>query len=217
MLSSNRLAAVLSTVCGFCVMGAAGCVDPKGRLDEFENLTRPADGGATADGSISKVYDVSGTSLLAIKIYFAPSKPVQALSMQTVTINPDGTGKGDFHVHFLDKTTRAQLGDSIDILNVPITKNGDFTLMKDMLVIPSAANPVGIDATIQNIKLIGNIKSVDFMCGVVHGHIVEANQNLEDGEAGGNPTTWGAIRVQNVSSLPDPINSCAGAPGADAG
>jgi hypothetical protein len=214
MLSSNRRAAVLSTLVAAL---AASCVDPQGRLNEFVNNTRGPDAGATVDAGAGKLYDVSGTFLVAIKIFFAPNKPVQLLSTQTLHMNGDGTGTIDFHIVYLSKTDRSQLPNPIDVTGVAVNKNGDFTLTKDLILIPQAANPVGIDATIQNVQFIGNTRSADFMCGVVHGHIVEANMDLEAGEPG-NPTTWGGVRAASASSLPDPINGCSGAPGlADAG
>lgn len=201
MLCSNRSATVLSTL--LAVAALAGCVDPGGRMDDFTNSIK-RDGGVInmIDAPpLANIPDVSGTFLISIRISFAPARALEILATTVLTKKTDGTATLDLDGRFLAVADRKPTGDPVVIHGTAVNNAGELTIVKDILFIPKAANPLVRDATVENAKLPGSIKSVDLFCGVVRGHVAEGNVDLEQSEPD-NPTTFAAVRVTDADHLP---------------
>lgn len=213
MTSSNRLAAILSTL---LVVAVSACVDPPGRYGEYvdKTTTERTDAGPTTDAApLAEIPDVTGPFLLALKIapLGASLAPIQASVTTTFT---KSTAKLDLLVQFLTVQGRTATGTPIDIKGVAVNNAGQFTVELAELKIPKAANPVGADAIAEGVKLFGTIKTKDLYCGTAHGQVVVPTMfKLEDQEPA-NPTTYAVIRVTDTSNLPSPVFAC---PTPDAG
>lgn len=214
MLSSTRSAAALSifsALWSMSALGGAGCVDPRGRFDEFADRTPVVDAGVRVDAPVlTMLPDVTGTFLVGLTIAFAPARPVQLISTQTLT-----AGKLSLHLRFLRQSDRAIIEENpIDIPAVDVDSTGAFVIQIAELRIPKAANPLMNDAVAQNVVLGGMIKSKDAFCTTVTGMVIEPAQESLDG------STVGAIRIPDGASgnaLPPPVGSCAGLSTPDAG
>src|SRR5262249_11436693 len=144
MLSGIRAAVVLSIFSAVPLL--AGCPDPEGRFNEF--VSRPRDGQVvvTFDAPpLNEIPDISGNNLLAIKIVFVGSGPLQALVNVTMT-KTGSTAKANFHISWLDKETLMTTGTPFDVNDIQISSAGEFDVNIATLNIPAAANPLGIDA-----------------------------------------------------------------------
>ena len=200
MLSSIRAAVVLSIFSAVPLL--AGCPDPEGRFNEYV--------GRIPDGKIVVMYDapplneipdISGNNLLAIKIVFVGSGPLQALVNVTMT-KTGATAKANFHISWLDKESLQVTGTPFDVNDIQISSAGEFDVNIATLMIPAAANPLGIDAVAKDTVLHGLIKSADFFCGTVNGMVTSPTMQSLQG------STFGAVRVTNLSQLPTPVTLC---------
>jgi hypothetical protein len=203
MTSSNRAAAVLSIFSAVSVL--TGCPDPQGTFDNYVAKLPDAPVVVTYDSPpLNEIPDVTGTFLLAIKVAFVP-QPLQAIA--TVTMTKNGTGATmSFHVQWLAVDTRDLVTRlPFDLTNVVVDSAGTFTANVGTLVIPMEGNPLGVDATAENVTQPGQIQTKDRFCGTVTGMVTSPTPAPLTG------STFGAIRVQagqTGSQLPDPLLKC---------
>jgi hypothetical protein len=204
MQSRLRAAILLSTFSAVPLL--SGCPDPEGRFNEFVARVPDAKTTVVYDApKVAEIPDITGTFVFAIHINILPN-PVQALA--TVVMTPSGNeATANFHIQFLKVSDRTPTGTPFDVNGVHINSAAEFDLVVGTLFIPAAANPLGVDATAENVDLPGIITSKDSFCGSVNGHVTMPTPLDLAG------STFGAVR-QTGATLPPPVSMCTAAPDA---
>jgi hypothetical protein len=183
---------------GGAVAGVAGCVDARGRYDEFAERVVDADTRDIDGALVSTLPDVDGEWYLAIRPDLQEDRIIRFRLTVDLTPITENTGTIDITGQPLAVADASDVGDPLVATDAPVSSDATFDLPLTGLL-PAAANPVsGTDANI-DAMMQGQLVDADHMCGTL------------TGTAGALPlegTTWAAIRVAgaDVTMLP---NSCA--------
>lgn len=208
---------------------ASGCVDAKGKFQDFEDRVGTIDAN-TADRPASSIYDITGTFLMALETSQFPGKYVQFLATYELTEQTDGTALLDSSMVALrtysanpDRNLAECPRSPDDICpplvddDAPVNSQGafesTFVYDADHPGLPGQANPISGSTFSINATLHGVILSEDMVCGTVTGDVGGSVVNLSAG------STFASQRIKSTSpdSLPDPIWKCPDVAPQDAG
>jgi hypothetical protein len=188
-LLSRRGAALL------VLIGLAGCPKPQEKFDDFVKRVGAGDLAPGPDLAVtSKVYDVSGTFLLAVSTTLSPDRPLQMRLESKLTPGMAGTATLDLSFQplklFPDAAAdRTPVGMGLEAKGVMVNANGAFEIPLTVRKLEGAANPVSGSPIDADLNLRGTILSADRMCGDVTGMVLMPVQAPLAG------STWSAIRV----------------------
>jgi hypothetical protein len=190
-------------LCLFSVVLLAGCPNPSGEFNNFVGRQGAIDLAVEAPDMPGGMFsDITGQFLLTIATSIDPSKPIQFLADNRVTLNGDGSGTLDFDVQALSAADRTPVGAKISRTGVPISANGDLELDFGMTMVPGAANPITGSDILGDFTLVGVIRSSDRYCGQLRGMLLMPLML----DLTGSP--WAAVRVPAGSPLPAPETTC---------
>ena len=214
MSSAIRLASRASLAV-LVAAGAAACVDPAKRLDEFSE--RVVDAAPRADGA-GVLADISGEALLAISPSFMPEKLIRFIT--TATYAPDAVGATiDLTIQPVIEDACCDtsdacdpgdggnpIGDAIAIEDIAVSADGGFTFELTDATVVGEANPISCSDIVADFELFGIIRSTDLVCGDVDGMV---KSPLAVGLAG---STFAAVRIEpgtvGDANLPAPVAEC---------
>ena len=170
-----------------CALDQTGCVDPRGRFEDFQTRLATDAGASGASGGNNvpdESYDggpcvppepgsVNGPALLSIATNLAADKPI--LFLGTIdTPRYDGTTAVHFVYHALDSLDRkTRVGDEITVGPYAV-HDGALDALVAESTLPGEANPIlyGVPIT-SEMTLTGHICGVrPFYCGTVNGTLV---------------------------------------------
>jgi hypothetical protein len=158
------------------LLGLTGCPDPQGRFDEFAGRVITLDAGPTGPDAppLQTLPDITGTFLVGLYIK-ATDTHVELLGTTGLTQAMGTTpAKFEAHLHFLKLSDRTPIASpNVDITNVTVSSAGEFTATIPTLPIPRAANPLGFDATAENVVMTAMIQNKDRFCGTVTGNVTK--------------------------------------------
>jgi hypothetical protein len=186
---------------------AAGCVDARGKFDEFGDRVG-VDDGSTIDRTGGAIHDISGTSLFSVRAGFEttndPAYYIQFILRSELTITGDTAvfngGVTPLCVVSTCTSGRTEFPPALMANNVPVAADGTFSTTFSG-VVPGQANPFsGTQQAITTVAA-GTIMSPDFYCGDVTGSA--AGLDLQG-------STFAAIRITDTTpaSLPAPVAAC---------
>jgi hypothetical protein len=185
----------------------AGCVDPAGTFNDFEN--RIIDANANRSDGSGGIFDVSGEFLLTIRPAFSPNDTLQFLGTIELTETAAGATV-DFSFQPLDALrcggTRVPVGDPLVLQGVEVNQSGAFLSAFEQAIVPPEANGVSCSRIRADVILQGNLKSTDLFCGSVSGEVF-----APPGVPALDGSTFAAIRVPAGTigpDLPDPVVEC---------
>jgi len=178
-----------------------GCVDPKSRLDDFEN--RVVDGAPDAPpvtcGDAGPTPDINGKFLFGGIGSQGQMKDIAFLVTIEFRPNPDGSGSADLSMQPLKVSDRSPTGDPIVAKNQPINTCGRFMDVPILGLLPGDADPVIPDFPLNlDVKLEGGFVTEDFACGSLAG---KANTTDVSGP-------FALQRVKGNQPLPDSKHDC---------
>jgi hypothetical protein len=176
------------------LFAATGCVDPKSRLNDFENSVVDASVDMTPDAPpLNELPDVTGYWFVGVAPTVAPTSIVYFYWDVTLTKNPDGTGTMNVAQTAIstDANGRMHVGDTTMMNDVHVSTAGEFSLGLTGINIPGSANPLTGSDLVASFTNDGIIKSKDLMCGTLApGSVVTSPVQLDV-----SGSTWAAIRV----------------------
>lgn len=188
----------------------AGCVDPRGRFDDFADRTpAPPDADSTDAAVVTDLPDVDGTFLLAVNPSISPGNAVQYLVTWDLTEPGTAGAAGDLDGSYQPLRTfglvsnspeRTPVGAPLVVGDVAVDNTASFSA-RLMGTLPGMANSVTGQTRPYNIVLAGVIRSADLVCGTVTGMVDVVDV------AG---STFAAIRVTDTTpaNLPAPTLAC---------
>jgi hypothetical protein len=193
---STSFAIVLAAVSTTLTLG---CVDARSSYDDFADRLVDAEPFQDVDGMVvTSLPDVTGQWLIAVWPINIPDDKIilfeTELNLTGVTAN---TGKLDISAHPLSVADREPVGEPFEADDQPVGSDASFDATF-IGTLPGAANPIsgspaGVDAV-----LLGELRSVDFVCGTLTG---TAGTLTLDG------SHWGAVRITG-DTLPEPVFTC---------
>lgn len=190
-----------------------GCVDPEGRFAEFEERVPDAGVDTTPDAMpLDTIPDISGSFLVAVAPTVAPNITVQLYWETELTPKDNGMHKLDVRSIAIstDANGRMQVGAMTEVLDVEVSRAGEFKVNFDGLVLPGTANALTGAELKLNAHFEGVIKSADEFCGVLgQGSAVLSPMVDVTG------STFGSVRVEagaQGAALPPPQATCKAAP-----
>lgn len=180
----------------------AGCPSPSGEFNNFVGRQDKLDLAVPEQDMPAGMFsDISGQFLLTIATKIDPSKPIQFLMDNRVTLNGDGSATLDFDVQALSAADRTPVGTKITRTST-IAANGDLELAFGTVMVPGAANPISGSDIVGDFTLVGVIRSSDRYCGQLRGMLVMPFVL----DLTGSP--WAAVRVPAGGALPAPETTC---------
>lgn len=195
-------------------LGTGGCVDAKGRFDDYDNRVGTTDA-STIDGPEGMIADINGTFLFATDPAFIPGDDpayeVQFIATWTLTRTANGaTLSGTFMPlrTIMSMPDRHDVPPAITASTADVALDGTFTQNVNG-TLPGDANPVsGTSQPLMGMAM-GTIVSADLVCGNLGGSV--AGIDLTG-------STFAAIRVTNLApaQLPAPVAHCPGSQPTDA-
>jgi hypothetical protein len=188
------------SLCWIALAGSVamiGCVDARGAYGEYEDRVVDAND-TVVDGEIVSVLpDVTGEWLISVRPNLPEDRIIQFRAQLDLTPVTENTGKIDISAQPLSVADRTAVGDAFVANDIAVASDASFDA-PFAGTLPGAANPVsGSNAEVDSV-LVAQIKTENFLCGVL------------TGQAGPLPlegTTWAAIRVTD-GTLPTPIFRC---------
>ncbi|HUQ03515.1 MAG TPA: hypothetical protein VM261_13530 [Kofleriaceae bacterium] len=189
------------------VGAAAGCVDARGKFDQFADRVG-FDDASTVDRAGGSIHDISGTFLFSVRAGFEttndPAYYIQFILRSELTITGDTAvfngGVTPLCVVSTCTNGRTEFPPALMATDVPVASDGTFSTTFSGTV-PGQANPFsGTQQAITTVAA-GTIMSADFYCGDVTGSA--AGLNLQG-------STFAAIRITDTTpaNLPAPIAAC---------
>lgn len=162
--------------------------------------------GATASEATTggpEMFGITGDFLLAVSTTVDRDKPLQFIASSVVTgtdgapelsicLQPLTLGQGKV------TTPREPVGDPLCFEGLAIV-DGEFTLDMGIVMVSGMANPITGANIVASLLLAGTIESDDFYCGAVDGEVLEPPVGNIAG------STFAAVRLADVSVLPDPV------------
>jgi hypothetical protein len=210
-VGEKTMSSYLRLVSGLSVAALAplaGCVDPAGKFDEFENRVIDArPGGGNGGGAI---HDVTGEFLLGLRPAFSPGDVIQFLVTSSLTETAGGATL-DLAIQPLtaEKCTGnggQPVGDELEETGIDVNTTGEFTVVFTKARVDSQANDVSCSIIEADVGLTGVLRSADLFCGQVAGEVFRpAGVPPLDG------STFAAIRVAPGTlggDLPEPMVEC---------
>ena len=149
------------------------------------------------------VFDISGDFLLAVATTVDQDKPLQFIATTTVT-DAGGKQQMDICLQPLSLTQgkvlvpREPIGDPLCFTGKEIVDN-KFTLDAGIVSVTGMANPITGANIVASLIMAANIKSDDLYCGAVTGEVMEPPVGDITG------STFAAVRLTDVKTLPDPV------------
>ncbi len=202
----------LSTSALTLLVAAAGlgaCVDAKKRFDEFDDRV-PVIDASLIDRPTVPLSDINGTWYLVVK---ALGANIHMFVTWDLTINgPVGTLDGTYQplsTKPVDMPPRLPVGGPLTANDVAVDDTASFTAAL-MGILDPAANPLTENLLGSQVNLVGNIKSMDLVCGTPSGSICVGSPAPCMGGIPVEPGTFAAVRVTGVNALPalPPTDRC---------
>lgn len=191
--------------CSFLFLAVAltGCPSPRGQFEEFVNRQESLDlSVAKRDMPSGMFSDISGKFLLTVATTIDPSKPIQFITENRVTLNGDGSATLDLDIQALSAMGRMAVGNKITRSGQKIAANGDLEIVFGMVMVPGAANPITGSDIVADLALVGTIRSADRYCGIIHGMLLMPLMlDLSN-------SAWAAVRIPASGELPAPDSMC---------
>jgi hypothetical protein len=200
---------------------AIGCVDTRGKLDEFnERYARTHDGGSVVDDGgacdLPSAPELTGSFALVVSPGFSPKTPI--VFRAEVTSEPEGSDRLKIGIELTALSAR----DRASPVGAPLPRReyslgaGRFVADLGTLDISGEADPIVPGAPISGqLSLSGKLCSarefdgpaiIEFLCGEATGTVTAPTTLDLTG------STWAALRVSDPASPPALVLDCAGNP-----
>lgn len=174
----------------FVALGAAGCPNPASKFDEYLDRVPKRDM-TIVDMALppSKIFDVTGASLLSLSTVIEPTKPILFYTEAKLAPQQDGTGLLDLKLQPLHYMTHVVVGTPIEVKAVKVKDTGSFEAVLGSQTVVGDANPITGRDISATLTLRGVIRSKDCYGGDVTGMVTAPIM----GDISG--SQWAAVRV----------------------
>ena len=127
----------------FVALGAAGCPNPASKFDEYLDRVPKRDM-TIVDMALppSKIFDVTGASLLSLSTVIEPTKPILFYTEAKLAPQQDGTGLLDLKLQPLHYMTHVVVGTPIEVKAVKVKDTGSFEAVLGSQTVVGDANPI---------------------------------------------------------------------------